>query len=365
MRILENNEVLNSTVTVDMPYYQRLFFATNTLVVGDVVTGSVSLVTGGIVVFIGTNWIDIKLVDNTNFYHPYPAVATTETLTAASGNTLTSIADTASNLSGRPKLLHPDFSIDNIFDNNRNLVIPSKSYLDNLERNFDTLSITAIFPAPKSITCMALVNHNFSQAAVITVKLFNGGSVILSTTIANPNITKSLSSSYRSSKLGTNTADSSDTENIPILYLGSSYLADAVSITIEDTTTTEPYIYLGILYVGTYWQPSRDVSYGWDKTLVDTSNRIYAQSPYAVERPKYSMYNITMSNMTPEEMSDWVYIFDNNGIHSDIIVDLLHYSAHVEERSALIYGRFGVNNIQSVNEYFDRYTTSLQFRESI
>lgn len=367
MRILLNNEVQASSVYAEIPYYQRLFYTptANVFVVGELVTGTTSGASG-IIDFIGTGWMDIIITDDITFLLPNANDRLTiELITSPGGGNAQTILDTEANISGRPQVSHPDFPISNMQDVNRNLITTSKAYQDNEERNFKNLNFGSSLAVATNINCVAIIGHNFSPTAIMTVSGSYLGVNVFTRVITNPNRIITSIDSLRAQREGSIRADSENYKNITTVYFDTAYLLDSVNISVIDTASTEKFIWFGSLYIGEYWQPETTTYYGWSNTMVDTSTVVYAQSPYSQERPKYSMLQLPLQNITAKEVSDWEYVFQSNGKHNDIIVDLLYNTIDLNEKSAILYGRFNVDNIAFVNDYSDRYSTAVQFRESI
>ena len=315
MRILDNNKVnLSDTITTASIYEnQRIFHGAVTngpFVATNTVTGGTSGATGTIT-FVDPNdgWIDVLLPNDIDFFNPnqYQETPSVELLTSGS-TTATTVLNTDINFSGRPVVSHPDFPSDNINSLNRNLITPAKSYQDNLERNFHYLKFNVVFAAAENISCLAIVGHNLTSAASIEVHVMNGATQVYTDTIVNPNRVVTTAGSKRAIDTGSVRAATNDSNNVFIMYFDTTYAATHLEIDINDSTTTESYIYIGKLYVGEYWAPSSTTYYGWSTTIVDTSSVVYAQSPYSIERPKYHMMDLLYQNLTGQELDDWKYL---------------------------------------------------------
>jgi len=372
LRILNDNTVLstNASITSSIYKHQRIEHGavTGTFLVGETVTGSVSGAKGGTITGVGQGYIDLLLLGDSeivNFYLPNASSAITEVLTTVGGSATTI-------LGYRIPVSHPDFPPTNATNPNRNLVVPAKGYFQLDERNFNYLSTTVVYTNPVDMSTIAILNHNFSDTAILNISYVDSLGVLKNLPpIVNPNQgrfssgTKYFRDNQSSSLTASDRKSAYKNNNIFIMYLPSSTSISQIQVSVEDSLSVDPFTTIGNIYVGTFYELETNMANSWQISAVDTSSTVYAVSPYSVVRQHYHMLSFNFNLVTSNERAYWHDLFTRNGTHTDFIIDLFSGSTDVNDGLFSFYGRFANQQLGFVNDFSNRYSLQLQFRESI
>jgi len=191
----------------------------------------------------------------------------------------------------------------------------------------------------KTCTTIALLNHNFSPTAVITLKGSDSSTFTSSTDITL---------SYAAGN---------------IFYVGSANTFRYWKVSVLDVDNTFGYIQIGYVMLGTPLEFSRDCSQGWSQRKVDPSTVIYSDGgvPSSLKRSKYVEVNLPFRYMTAADWALASAMFDSIGTTEGCLV-LLDYANH-------LYDWTWYMNLSSLPEMpmnvMDFYEWTLSFRENL
>jgi len=234
------------------------------------------------------------------------------------------------------------------------------------------VNATNIIVTREAVSCIAIVNHNLTNTATIELHIIDETDTeVYNPIITNPNVVQFNADNNYALVNGQNYLIESDRKgkfknnNIWLLYLPAEYNIATIELDIVDTNNTDSYIYVGNIYAGTYYEVETNMQFGWQIAPTDLSNTLYALSPYSVERPMYNTLQLSFANVKSNERSYWNDLFYRNGIHTDFIINLFNDSLDYNDAFFTFYGRFATNSLPFSNDYQDRFSTQLSFRESI
>ena len=229
------------------------------------------------------------------------------------------------------------------------------------------LTITATWPTPEIIGCVALPFCNLTPTATIRVRGYvePGDSVPDFDTGAVPACEyASLGRwDWGAMWLGVNAFS----------YGGGTYarcwlrMVSIKKLVIELADPDNPagYIEAARLVTGPYWSPEQNASYGAGVTSVDTSvqNRNGAGGQTVERGAVYRKLSLALDHMTPLDRAEVWRIVRGNGLSRPLLVSLYPDNEDGElEQAHQLYGRMA-SNAAITTPYYQAYATNIEIEE--
>ncbi|MDO8039184.1 hypothetical protein O3301_22050 [Janthinobacterium sp. SUN211] len=229
------------------------------------------------------------------------------------------------------------------------------------------LTITATWPTPEIIGCVALPFCNLTPTATIRVRGYvEPGDAV-------PDFDTGIVSACEYAVLGM-----WDWGALPLgvnafSYGGGTYarcwlpMVSVKKLVIELADPDNPagYIEAARLVAGPYWSPEQNASYGAGVMSVDTStqNRDGAGGQTVARGALYRKLSLALDHMTPLDRAEVWRIVRGNGLSRPLLVSLYPESDDGElEQAHQVYGRIASNSAITT-PYYLAYATNIEIEE--
>ncbi len=244
----------------------------------------------------------------------------------------------------------------NLIDNAATLLTPSSSAISvnnirtrHRKRIWRTTSKTSqtltfdLQSTSENVRCCALTGYNFTSTATVMIAYSDNGS---SWTTIEEKTVGNVTSVFLFFPLRTNR------------YW---------RLTLNDSANDSPYIEIGRIFLGDYWEPAITVMRGWSLRVVDRS-----EVKISIGRQKWTNQKETVTQLSfqlpPQNEVDAIKNFLNIlrriGLTYDIFLSLMPDASAVYREATGLYGRFvNITGVGSVSSFaFD--TGQITFEES-
>ncbi len=191
--------------------------------------------------------------------------------------------------------------------------------------------LTCDFGAVRQIDVIALLAHNITSVGQWRIRLSNDST--FSTSIYDSGLQKAWPSmsSFGVKPWGVFTwGEALGSFEIPadlkpnsILVLDDSVNAQYLRIDISDATNADGYIQAGRCYAGPKYQPTKNISYGWENGYIDESevSKSIGGQTYIDEKSRYRVVSINLEFLAEEEayLNLFEFIDRRKGISGDLL----------------------------------------------
>ena len=150
------------------------------------------------------------------------------------------------------------------------------------------------------------------------------------------------------------------------VWLPTQKACTSLLIQISDPSSTDKYIELSRLVIGSYWSPKFNTSFGLSSTFKDlsTHERSVSGDLLTVRGIRYRSMQFDLQWLTPEDRLQFTRILKGNGISNSLAISLFPDSSEDwdKEQSHQIYGKLSqLSDIQ--HPMFGIYSTTVDIEE--
>jgi len=235
-------------------------------------------------------------------------------------------------------------------------------------------TISGVYPTAKRISAVSLYKHNFSSLAAMTLKLYRD--VALTSQIGS-DYTVTLGGVLQEFGLafqplgwgGAGYKYGGETFELwPASYF-TQWLPSAVDavmgfkIIISDSGASS-YLEMGRIYMGDYWSPTTNISYGMNMGWQEESSQFRTDggSLRTEGYEPYRSFDMDFSILSPNERAELAVLFRRIGLRKDFFISVYPEAGGDIERDYT--SAVKLTSMPSLSaDFFNNYTTSLTLEE--
>jgi len=206
----------------------------------------------------------------------------------------------------------------------------------------DPNTITLSFSAAVNMTALAIMDHNLTSAAVITL--------MANDTDAWGDPAYSQVIPWNSDKIG--------------YYLDQTY--QYARLQISDQLNTDGYIEIGELYLGAYLEPDKNYSYDWDQTTTAQETSAQGRKGYGKKSLDYvqESIKISFSRLSATDRDSLVTLFRTIKNASAGTVSPVYFNIDSADPDNVFLMHMGTT-LSRINTFLDRYTVEVELSEVV
>jgi hypothetical protein len=214
------------------------------------------------------------------------------------------------------------------------------------------ITVTIPFTTDKTVGCIAICNHNFSEDAQVSFVVKDSGTSIIASGTIKPRI-------------------SLIRNPIMVFWLDNNVTTcRSIEITITDTTNPDTYLEFGHIFIGKQFEADINAEYGaLSHGVVDMSTNTFTKNgvKYSDVRQKLRTVTFTLAWLDESQSLDAQGVKQSCGIASPIVYSLSRpiYTDLVPDNKSNTFTFIGVMSeldvLSATN--FERYSTQFQIKE--
>jgi hypothetical protein len=135
---------------------------------------------------------------------------------------------------------------------------------------------------------------------------------------------------------------------------------------VQDPGNSAGHIEIGRLFLGSYFEPSRNFVYGWEHRIIDPSRMDTSEGgqEFADIEDAYQIIYVSFESgsvVTDSDKEEYEYLLNHCGRNRDLFI-ALDYDNHPDDWT--FYGKFVNSNFNFRNFFSEYYETGFEFKEA-